>query len=35
MVTWLRYNGREGVLNGDFLAFSDPGVLAAGPFRGF
>jgi 3'(2'), 5'-bisphosphate nucleotidase len=25
----LRYNCRESVLNGDFLAFGDPGVLAA------
>jgi len=24
----LRYNCRESVLNGDFLAFSDPSVLA-------
>jgi hypothetical protein len=24
----LRYNCREGVLNGDFLAFSEPSVLA-------
>jgi hypothetical protein len=25
----LRYNCRESVLNGDFLAFSDPSILAA------
>ena len=26
----LRYNCRESLINGDFLAFSDPGVLPSG-----